>query len=158
MRRWRQWKSGKVVTLAALAVVACASPAAASVPSTTTVQASPSSASPEQPVTLSATVGCSGDPTGGFGMTFLDGPNVLATVPVSADGSTTFTTNFTSTGAHTITASYGGSDDCYASSSTTTVEVAATPTPPVLPNLPCILCGGLINFMTGNIHNEANIR
>lgn len=157
MKRWRQRTAGNAVALAALAVVVFASPAAASVPSTTTVQASPSPVDAGQPVTLSATVSCSGDPAGGFGMTFSDGQDVLATVQVSGDGSAAYTARLGSTGLHTITASYAGSDDCDASSATTTVEVSGASTPPVVPNFPCILCNGLINFTTGDIHNTVEI-
>lgn len=126
MKRWQERKAWKTVTFAALAVVAFASPAAAAELSTTTLQASPSPATTGQLVNLSTTVTCAEDPSGGLGMTFFDGPTILATIPVDAHGKSAYTASFTSTGTHTITAAYNGNDDCYASNSTTTIEVSAT--------------------------------
>ncbi|MFE7126231.1 Ig-like domain-containing protein [Streptomyces sp. NPDC057617] len=149
-----------MATVAAFAaVVAFATPAAAAVPSMTTVQATPSSATVGQSVQLTATVTCEGDPSGGLGMTFFDGGDILNTVPVGADGQASYTASFTTTGTHTITAAYNGNDNCGASNDETAVVVSTTPVPPTPPNRPCLLvCGGaLINFSTGNIHNEINI-
>ena len=90
MTRWKDRAACNLVALAALtAVVASASPAAAADPlpkSSTTVQASPSAAEIGQWVTLTAKVTCAGDPSGGLGMTFWDGGDILDTVPVTADG------------------------------------------------------------------------
>ncbi|MET9888175.1 Ig-like domain-containing protein [Streptomyces sp. NPDC006430] len=146
-----------MATTAALAVMAFASPAAAAVPSTTTVQASPSTVTAGQSVDLTATVTCAGDPSGGLGMTFYDGAAVLTTVPVGANGTSAYTANFTSTGSHTITAAYNGNDNCNASNNTTKIEVSAAPAPPTTPGM-CLLCNGLINFTVSNIHNEVNVR
>jgi hypothetical protein len=150
VRRWQQREACKMVAFAAVAVVGFASPAAAAELSATTLQASPSLATTGQQVNLSATVACPGDPSRGLGMTFSDGPTILATIPVGADGKAAYTATFTSAGAHTITASYNGNVNCSASNITTTIEVSATPTPPAPPNLPCLPCNGTINF-TGNI-------
>jgi hypothetical protein len=148
------------LTFAALAVVAFASPAAAApaaVSSGTTVQASPSTAATGQPVDLSATVTCAGNPSGGLGMTFFDGANLLTTIPVDADGTAAYTTSFTSTGAHTITAAYNGNDNCDASNSTTTVQVTAAPAPPTPSPGVCLLCNGLINISIENVGNVGNV-
>ncbi|TXS68713.1 Ig-like domain repeat protein [Streptomyces sp. me109] len=144
-----------VVVAAAATVLFLAPSAAAADPSSTTVQATPSSATTGQLVTLDATVTCSSDPSGGLGVSFFDGPDLLATAPVSADGHSSLTTGFTTTGTHTITAAYNGDDSCGASSDTTTVTVSQTPVPPAN-NPGCLLCG-LIDFHVGDIHNEVNV-
>ncbi|MEU3246626.1 MULTISPECIES: Ig-like domain-containing protein [unclassified Streptomyces] len=144
-----------VVVAAAATVLFIAPSAAAADPSSTTVQATPSSATTGQLVTLDATVTCSSDPSGGLGVSFFDGPDLLATAPVSADGHSSLTTGFTTTGTHTITAAYNGDDSCGASSDTTTVTVSQTPVPPAN-NPGCLLCG-LIDFHVGDIHNEVNV-
>jgi len=144
-----------VAAAAAAAVVALAPSAAAADPSSTTVQASPSSATTGQLVTLDATVTCDTDPSTGLGVSFFDGPNLLATAPVSTSGQSTLTTGFTTTGTHTITAAYNGDDGCGASNGTTDVAVSEAPAPPS--NTPgCLLCG-LIDFHVGDIHNNVNI-
>ncbi|WP_234354585.1 Ig-like domain-containing protein [Streptomyces sp. NRRL WC-3618] len=162
MRRWqdrRMWKTGTILALAA--VVSLASPAAAAVDSTTTVTASPPAANVGVSVTLTATVTCADDPTGGLGVTFFDGGDLLDTVPVSTNGQAEHTTSFTTTGTHTITAAYNGNDNCFASSNTTTVVVSAVPVP-VPPTPPangfCLLaCGGLIGFTVGDINNNIEV-
>ncbi|CAM5257140.1 Ig-like domain-containing protein [Streptomyces hirsutus] len=150
----RMWKTGTILALAA--VVGLASPAAAAVDSTTTVTASPSAADVGVPVTLTATVTCDADPSGGLGVTFFDGGDILNTVPVGADGQAEHTTAFSTTGTHTITAAYNGNDNCFASNNTTTVVVSAVPVPPTPPaNGPCLLaCDGLINFTVGDINSN----
>lgn len=143
--------------IAALAVVAFASPAAAAVVSSTTVQASPSTATTGQSVDISTMVTCAGDPSGGLGMTLFDGANLLTTVPVGADGTSTYATSFTTTGSHAITAAYNGNDNCDASNGTTTVQVnspVVPPTPPTPAPSPCLLlCNGLINLTFTNVGN-----
>ena len=162
MKRWqdrRMWKTGTILALAA--VVGLASPAAAAVNSTTTVTASPPAANVGVPVTLTATVTCAADPTGGLGVTFFDGGDILNTVPVGADGQAEHTTSFTTTGTHTITAAYNGNENCFASSNTIAVMVSAAPAP--VPSTPpangfCLLaCGGLINFTVGDINNNIEV-
>lgn len=110
-------------------------------PSTTTVQASPSSAAVGQQVVLTATVSCPGFTPGGLGVTFFDGPNLLDTVPLDASGQATYTTTFTTTGSHTITAAYNGDSNCAASNNTTTVQISTAPPPPPPPT-PCG-CGSI---------------
>lgn len=157
----KERRTWKFVAFAALfTVVGMASPAAAAVQSTTTVQASPSATTVGAPVELSATVTCADDPSGGLGMTFFDGGDILATVPVGPDGQASYTTGFATTGSHTVTAAYNGNDNCFASNDETTVTVSATPVPPTpTPGGFCLLaCGGLISFNVGNIHNEINVR
>ncbi|MDX3076988.1 Ig-like domain-containing protein [Streptomyces sp. NPDC088354] len=125
MKRWdtrRTWTAGAFAAIAA--VVGVASPAAAApVQSTTTLQVSPSTAAARTPVRLTATVVCTGDPSGGLGMTFFDGGDILTTVPVAPNGQATWVAEFTTTGAHTITAAYNGNDNCFASNNTATVTV-----------------------------------
>lgn len=157
MKAWRERKAGLMVAAAAAAaaVMAVAPPAAAADPSSTSVQASPSAATAGQLVTLDATVTCDTDPSAGLGVSFFDGPDLLATAPVSTSGRSTLTTGFTATGTHTITAAFNGDDGCGASNATTTVTVSAAPAPPAgTPG--CLLCG-LIDFHVGNIHNEVNV-
>lgn len=156
MKACRARKAGVMVAAAAAATVLFLAPsAAAAAPSSTTVQATPSSATTGQLVTLDATVTCSSDPSGGLGVSFFDGVNLLATAPVSADGHSSLATGFTTTGTHTITAAYNGDDSCGASSATTTVTVSEAPAPPA-GSPGCLLCG-LIDFHVGDIHNEVNI-
>ncbi|WP_322974227.1 Ig-like domain-containing protein [Actinacidiphila epipremni] len=153
---WRGRTAALAVGAAVAAGVVGVAPAAVALdPSTTTVQASPASATTGQLVTLTATVTCTSDPSTGLGVTFFDGPDLLATAPVGTDGVSTLTTGFTTTGTHTITAAYNGDDGCGASNDTTDVTVSeAPPTPPS--NTPgCLLCG-LIDFGVGDIHNEIN--
>lgn len=153
----RKRRLGATSAVAMLAVIAFASQAAAAVSSSTTVQASPSTATTGQSVTLTATVSCPGDPSGGLGMTFFDGANELDTVPVGADGTASYSTSFTSTGTHTITAAYNGNGNCDASNNTTTVDVTAA-TEPTTPSsgLCLLLCGGLINLTVQNVGNVGN--
>ncbi|WP_329133798.1 Ig-like domain-containing protein [Streptomyces sp. NBC_01476] len=160
MKPRQKQQSWKIVVIAALAsVVAFASPAAAAVPSTTTVQAVPAAATVGEQVTLNATVTCSADPSGGLGVTFFDGPDLLTTVPVTAGGSATYATTFTTAGSHLITAAYNGNDNCSASNSETTVTVSSAPTPPTPPTSFCLLvCGSLIGFTVGDINNVTVIR
>jgi hypothetical protein len=148
-------KVGLVVAAAAATVLSLAPSAAAADPSSTTVQATPPSAATGQLVTLGARVTCSSDPSGGLGVSFFDGSDLLATVPVSADGHSSLTTGFTTTGTHTITAAYNGDDSCSASNGTTTVTVSQPPSPPA-GNPGCLLCG-LIDVHFGDVHNEVNV-
>ncbi|MFJ6435361.1 Ig-like domain-containing protein [Streptomyces sp. NPDC091416] len=148
-------KAGIVVAVAAATVLSLAPSAAAADPSSTTLQATPSSAVTGQLVTLDATVTCSSDPSGGLGVSFFDGSDLLATAPVSADGHASLTTGFTTTGTRTVTAAYNGDDSCGASNGTTTVTVSQAPSPPA-GNPGCLLCG-LIDFHVGDVHNEVNV-
>jgi hypothetical protein len=157
MQKCHKRTAWETLALAALAVVAIASPAAAAASSGTTVQASPSTAATGQSVDLSATVTCAGDPSGGLGMTFFDGSNLLTTVPVAANGTSTYTTSFTSTGTHTITAAYNGNANCDASNAKTTVQVTAAPTPPAQSGLCLLVCGSLIDIRIENVGNVYNI-
>ncbi|WP_405911930.1 Ig-like domain-containing protein [Streptomyces sp. NBC_00963] len=156
MKACRARRAGAMVAAAAAATVLFLAPSAAAADqSSTTVQATPSSAATGQLVTLDATVTCSSDPSGGLGVSFFDGSDLLATAPVSADGHSSLTTGFTTTGTHTITAAYNGDDGCSASNDTTTVTVSQAPAPPAN-NPGCLLCG-LIDFHSGDIHNQVNV-
>ncbi|MBW5248067.1 Ig-like domain repeat protein [Streptomyces sp. P01-B04] len=148
-------KVGLVVAVAAATVLSFATSAAAADPSSTTVQATPSPAVTGQLVTLDAMVTCSSDPSGGLGVSFFDGSELLATAPVSANGHSSLTTGFTATGTHDITAAYNGDDSCSASNGTTTITVSQAPSPPAN-NPGCLLCG-LIDFQVGDIHNEVSV-
>ncbi|WP_199850457.1 Ig-like domain-containing protein [Streptomyces sp. CMB-StM0423] len=156
MSRWQRWRFWKTAFFCALAaVIGLASPAAALEPSTTSVTATPSTAAVGAPVELDATVSCPEDPSGGLGVSFFDGPDLLATVPVAPDGTATYDTTFATTGTHTITAAYNGNDNCAASNDEATVTVSSSPTPPDPPYGFCVLaCGGVINFTVGNIDND----
>jgi hypothetical protein len=159
VKRWLKLGACRLAPVAAVAaVVTFASSAAAAVPSTTTVQASPSSATVGQTVTLTADVTCTADPTGGLGVTFFDGGDILDTVPVDASGDAQYVATFTTTGSHDITAAYNGNDNCGASNAETTVTVSSAPTPPE-PYGSCLLaCGsGLFGFEVGEIHNPVSV-
>lgn len=122
-------------------------------PTTTTVQASPASAMVGQQVVLSSMVSCPGFVPGGLGVTFFDGEDLLATVPLDASGNASETTTFSTAGSHTITAAYNGDANCAASNSVTTVQVTtASPVPPAPPTPS--LGGGLINFINGDVTIE----
>ncbi|WP_240510009.1 Ig-like domain-containing protein [Streptomyces malaysiense] len=156
MRR-RRTRGGWAVTSAALAAVLAAAAPAAAAASSTSVTASPSTATVGGSVQLTAAVTCGSDPSGGLGMSFFDGGDLLTTVPVAADGQATYTTSFTTTGTHTITAAYNGNEACDASNSTTTVQVSSSPAPPDgTPGLCLLACGSLIGFVVGDIHNTVN--
>ncbi|WP_051887452.1 hypothetical protein [Streptomyces seoulensis] len=90
-------KARLTVAAALTAVLGLASPAWA-VPSSTTVTASPQSTTVNNPVQLLATVDCPADPTGGLGVTFFDGGDLLDTVAVNANGQAGYTATFTTAG------------------------------------------------------------
>lgn len=156
MLRQQGWKAWSMVVPAALAAaVAFASPAVAAEPSTTTVQATPSSTGVGEPVYLAATVTCGADLAGGLGVTFFDGDTLLGTVPVAADGTAQYITTFTTSGTHMITGAYNGNENCGASNGAATVQVSGSTNPPPGGGACVLLCGGaLINFSVGNIHNN----
>jgi len=163
MRKWSKWQICQILlpaalvpaALAGLAVSATQASAQALDPSTTMVQASPASASVGQAVTLTAEVSCPADPSSGLGVTFFDGSNLLATVPVDSAGDGSLTTNFSATGSHVITAAYNGDSDCAASNSTTAVDVTSSPTPPAPAGLIGPVLGG-INIGNNYTSNEIN--
>jgi hypothetical protein len=117
-------------------------------PTTTTLQASPTSATVGQQVVLTATVSCPGFAPGGLGVTFFDGSELLDTIPVDANGQASLTTSFTTEGPHTITAAYNGDQNCGASNTTATVNVSAEPTPPKPEPCGCGLIN--LNFFSNN--------
>lgn len=130
MKSWntrKTWTAGAFAAIAA--VVGVASPAAAAVDSTTTLQVSPVTAAVRAPVQLTATVVCAGDPSGinDVGMTFFDGGDILQTVPVAPNGLATYTAKFQTAGVHTITAAYNGNANCFASHAEATVTVTEAP-------------------------------
>ncbi|MES4890998.1 Ig-like domain repeat protein [Streptomyces sp. NPDC096012] len=150
-------RKGRLVVVTALAaLLGLASPAWAA-PSNTTLTATPQSTAVGAPVQLQATVNCPADPTDGLGVTFFDDHTLLGTVPANATGQAGFTTTFTTTGTHTITAAYNGNTECDASSATTGVQVTAAPTPPAAtPGLCLLACNGLITFtgVNGDLTNN----
>lgn len=151
--RYRRASRRIILTFIALAGMLVFAPQAWAQPvqSTTTVQASPSSATTGQEVVLTATVTCPGfPPQGGLGVTFFDGPNLLDTVPVNVSGQASLTTSFTTEGAHEITAAYNGNGNCGASNDTMTAQVTSVPTPPA-PTTSCRCGSGLVNiYDSGN--------
>lgn len=143
--------------LAGLAVSATQASAQPLNPTSTTVQASPASATVGQAVTLTVQVSCPTDPSGGLGVTLFDGSTLLATVPVDSTGDGSLSTNFSTTGSHVITAAYNGDSDCAASNSTTTVDVTSAPTPPAPPAPPSLIGNlGSINLGSNYSDNEIN--
>ncbi|MEU1350490.1 Ig-like domain-containing protein [Streptomyces sp. NPDC005775] len=151
-------RRGRLVVATALAaVLGMASPAWAAA-SSTTVTATPQTAEVGTPVQLTATVDCPADTSGGLGVTFFDGDDLLGTVPVNANGQAGQTASFTTAGSHLITAAYNGNTECDASNNTVTVQVTSTPTPPdPTPGFCLLACGGLITFSVGDINNTVNI-
>jgi Bacterial Ig-like domain (group 3) len=143
MRKCSRWQLGRILlpaalvpaALAGLAVSATQASAQPLDSTSTTVQASPASATVGQAVTLTVQVSCPADPSGGLGVTLFDGSNLLATVPVDSTGAGSLSTNFSATGSHVITAAYNGDSDCAASNNTTTVDVTSSPAPPAPPSL-----------------------
>ncbi len=87
-------------------------------PTTTSLSAAPTSATPDQKITLTVKVGPS---TATGAVTFLDGSTSLGTANLSA-GSASLTVSFPGSGTHTITASYAG-DNNYAASTSNAVTV-----------------------------------
>ncbi|MBX6312584.1 MAG: Ig-like domain repeat protein [Isosphaeraceae bacterium] len=80
-----------------------------------------------QPATFTATVkGPMGGPTPTGFVTFLEGANMLATVPLGPDGKASFTTSSLSPGRHSISARYGGDANLSATTSTA-VDVTISP-------------------------------
>jgi len=162
MRKRFKWQiCGMLVpaALAGLAVSATQASAQALDPSTTMVQASPASANVGQAVTLTAEVSCPADPSTGLGVTFFDGSNLLATVPVDSTGDASLATNFSATGSHVITAAYNGDSDCAASNNTTTVDVTSAPASPSLigPVLGDINIGNNYTYNEINSHNKSSV-
>jgi len=105
--------------------------------STTTLTSSPNPSNGGQAVTFTATVASappgSGTPEGM--VTFQEGANILAQVPVNSGGIASFNTSSLSSGVHNITAYYY-SDTVFASSNggtTQTVGPGPTPTPGITP-------------------------
>jgi hypothetical protein len=98
--------------------------------STTTVNSSPNPSGAGQTVTFTATVASASDASIPTGMvTFQEGSNVLAQVPLNSSGTASFQTSNLNPGDHTITAIYA-SDTVFAASSGNAVHtVTGTPTP-----------------------------
>ena len=166
MRKCSRWQLRRILlpaalvpaALAGLAVSATQASAQPLDSTSTTVQASPASATVGQAVTLTVQVSCPADPSGGLGVTLFDGSNLLATVPVDSTGAGSLSTNFSATGSHVITAAYNGDTDCAASNNTTTVDVTSPPAPPA-PPAPSGLIGtvlGGINIGNSYTYNEIN--
>ncbi|MEU8540307.1 Ig-like domain repeat protein [Streptomyces sp. NPDC048717] len=99
--------------------------------SVSTLTASPTTAAPGQPVTLTAEVACSeGTPTGTVEFRRQDG-TVVGTAEVGPNGTATLVTSDLGEGQHTITAYYLGDDTCPPSTSapvTVTVTQAVSTT------------------------------
>jgi hypothetical protein len=153
MRKLLSWQTSRILLSAALvpsalAAVALSATQASAQPldtSTTTVKAMPVTVGRGQAVTLTAEVGCPADPSGGLGVTFFDGPTLLATVPVDSSGDASLTTSFPTTGIQDITAAYNGNADCAASDPTTTAGATSMP---ILP--------GFLGIRTGDTGNNYN--
>ncbi len=91
---------------------------------TTTLAALPAIALPGKPVSITATVAVHAPATGAVSgnVVFKEGPKVLSTVAL-ASGKATFSTSTLTIGAHTITASFGGSAKLNTSVGTKTVTI-----------------------------------
>ncbi|MGV9853960.1 beta strand repeat-containing protein [Streptomyces sp. NPDC003442] len=98
---------------------------------TTTLTSSPNPSTPGQNVTFTATVTAvppaTGTPTGNVTFVISGGPTLIGTL--NGAGQATVSTNTLTTGAHTVTATYGGGT-CFAGSTSPTItqNVVAAPT------------------------------
>ncbi|MBA6437279.1 beta strand repeat-containing protein [Streptomyces sp. GMR22] len=98
---------------------------------TTTLTSSPNPSAPGQNVTFTATVTAvppaTGIPTGNVTFVISGGPTLIGTL--NGAGQATVSTNTLTTGAHTVTATYGG-DTCFAGSTSPTItqNVVVAPT------------------------------
>lgn len=92
--------------------------------STTIALSAPSTATAGTSVTLTATVDPTVTPTGGT-VTFKDGKTTLGTGTL-VNGVATYTTSALSVGSHTLSASYGGTNNFAASATTTSVTINIT--------------------------------
>ncbi|NEW72839.1 beta strand repeat-containing protein [Streptomyces rhizosphaericus] len=98
---------------------------------TTTLTSSPNPSAPGQNVTFTATVTAvppaTGIPTGNVTFVISGGPTLVGTL--NGAGQATVSTNTLTTGAHTVTATYGG-DTCFAGSTSPTItqNVVVAPT------------------------------
>jgi hypothetical protein len=102
-------------------------------PTTTTLSATPSSATAGTAVNLSATVaevGGTGVPTGA--VTFKDGTTSLGSMTLNGTAIAVFTTSTLTVGAHSITAAYGGDA---ANGSSTSTAASVTVTAPAAPTV-----------------------
>jgi len=98
---------------------------------TTALTASAATITAGASVTFTATIagasGSTGTPTGT--VTFLDGTTTLGTGTLSASGVATYATSALATGAHSITAQYGGDSNFAASTSTALTVTVQAPVP-----------------------------
>jgi Bacterial Ig-like domain (group 3)/FG-GAP-like repeat len=105
--------------------------AAAPAATTTALTASASTITAGGSVTLTATItgasGSTGTPTGT--VTFLDGTTTLGMGTLNTSGVTTYSAGALATGAHSITAQYGG-DSNFAASTSTAITVTVQAIPP----------------------------
>ncbi|MFG2078105.1 Ig-like domain-containing protein [Nonomuraea maritima] len=134
------------MVLGALAgAVTCAPQASAQTqaPTTTTLTASPSSAAIGQYVVLSAHLSGCADTSTSLGMSFFEGGDLLATVPIAANGDASLIRSFSTTGTHTVTAVFNASPECAVSYATTNVVVNDSLAPPG---------PGLLGLNVGDIH------
>ncbi len=98
---------------------------------TTTLQTDAATANPGQVLTLTATVGTTGNPPTGT-VTFFDGGKVLGTASlrtVNRTAQATFTTTLVGAGAHSLTAAYGGDSAHTGSTSNQLLETVLVPNP-----------------------------
>jgi YVTN family beta-propeller protein len=99
-------------------------PVIPNVSSTTTLSAAPNPASAGKPLTLKATVSCTYAPSGS--VAFTEGGTPLGSGTLNSAGVASATTSsLLSDGPHTITAAYGGDNNCNPGSATTSVTVVA---------------------------------
>ncbi len=96
----------------------------ASTATTLTSSANPSTLNSSVTLTASLSVVAPGAGTPTGSITFQDGSNVLATVPVGTSGQATFSSATLAAGSHPLTASYGGDTNFKVSSGTFSQQVA----------------------------------
>ena len=92
------------------------------VATTTTLTAAPSPGVVNQAVALTATVIASAAPVGAGSVTFYDGSATLGSAQLTAAGTASLSTTFASTGAHTLSAVYGGTANYLGSTSAAVQE------------------------------------
>jgi predicted secreted protein len=138
--------------------------AAGSVPaSTTTLQASPTSANTGQTVALTATVSSqSGTNTPTGTVAFYDGSASLGTGALGSTGTATFSTTTLPAGSDSITASYGGDSNDASSTSepvTVTIASAVVPTNTVVASSATAISSGQSVTFTATVspHSGSNV-
>ena len=96
-------------------------------PTTTTLTATPNPGGVSQPITLTATVNYKQDIVTNGTITFYDGSTALNTATLTSSGTAVYTASFSTSGAHSLTAVYSGYTGFYSSSTSAAVQETIDP-------------------------------